>query len=237
MSVYRSFFLGNEQYLNPKYRILVSGYNANGTEEFAIEGNVSNELSVAGNNDFGSERGEAIQGVVGDVSRNLGKVGSVVGAAAGLVQSANTYSQAASGRALVSRTMSEVVWQGSGKPEFSIDLTFVCLDSQNPRESVVNRVGTLMRMVYPDGNELLTPPLGYSVSKSGAGKVALKIGDWFFADKLICTGCNFNFSKEVNYFGEPLYAVGSITLTTYRLINYKEFVGYFNQFQSVFKNK
>ena len=74
---------------------------------------------------------------------------------------------------------------------------------------------------------ILTAPANYNPIKK-TGLVTLRIGKWFRAKNLLIQSSQFDYSKEVNRDGEPIYAVGQIVFTPFDAITYDEFVNYFS---------
>jgi hypothetical protein len=218
-------FLGNEQLLDTNYQVEIT-LNEFGKPPTVVRGNIQSEFSIGGRNEFG--KGLDIAGAAGLVSGGAARaIASATKAVSGALRTIR-------GRDVVPVWETEAVWGGGGKPVFDLELTFLCV-STKPSEaqtySVTRRVNALMRAVYPDldakGIRTFRPPLGYTRSDSVGGKIDLKIGNWFFARKLVCEAASFEYSREVNRLGQPLFAKGRVTLTPYRSISYREFLKYF----------
>jgi hypothetical protein len=209
--------------LNPRYRGEIIAHDKDGTT-FSMQFYTKSELTIGGQNRIDEVENAAAKTSTGskllDVQRTAGMAGSLISGSNQAINVAQT----------------ETTWQGANKPTFQIDVSLICLKAGDPRYDVTKMVAKFMRLVYPDisPSGFMRPPLGYTSSIVGKfsnngekGKVSLKLGNWFFARKLIVETCNFTFSKVLNRDGKPLYAEGSITLIPYRLISYKEFLEYF----------
>lgn len=217
----RYYYLGSQMAIDPRYRMTITGFKANGSVAFSVSGNTQSDFNITGGNSYG-DRGSAIAGMLGRTA-----IGST---AVGLHEMAQQASEAATGaNRFLTQIGTELTWQGSKAPSFNLDLTFVCLKSGDANEDVVKKVTALMAGVYPDINKggLFNPPLGYNTSTSNSGKVVVKIGRWFYAERMVIEDVNFTYSKEVNREGKPLYAMGSVTVRPFRTISYKEFKSWF----------
>lgn len=129
-------------------------------------------------------------------------------------------------------------WIASEKPIFSIDLTFV---AENEQDDVRKSTEILYRTVYPElktrgikGVEtpILTAPLGYKISaeaKALRGTIAVRIGRWFKADRLVMRKVSFSYSKEVIASGAPLYAYGRVEFQPYVQPDVETFLNYFSK--------
>jgi hypothetical protein len=220
-------FLGNEQLLDQNYRVTLSLNNING-QVTTVQGNLQSDLTIGGGNDFGD--GLDLADAAGIFSSGAAQaINSVVGTARGIRK---TFT----GRDIVNVWETEAVWKGSNRPTFELDLTFLCLGTTGDiaqKTDVITRVNSLMRAVYPDMSgsgavtRVFTPPLGYTRKDTDLGKVTLRIGNWFYAKRLVAEACSFTYSKETNRLGKPMYATGRVVLRPYRGISYKEFQKYF----------
>jgi hypothetical protein len=221
-------FLGNEQILDPRYRVRITLNDISGAQTI-IEGNLQTEITIGGGANYG--KGLDIEQAAGIVS---GSAASAIGAARNI---GSSFSKVVRGRDVVPVWETEMVWQGGGKPTFEVDLTFVCLSTKEAdrySQDVLAKTNDLLRAVYPNLSgtpvkkfSLFSPPLGYTRDDTVKGKIDLQVGNWLFARKLIAENASFTTSKEVNRFGKPIYATGRITLTPYRSISYKEYLSYF----------
>jgi len=218
------YFLGDELTLDPRYGVVITGHNGNGKSAFTVNGTMQSDFNITGGNSY-DEQGAAISEAV-----NSTRIGATINS---FKQAGETFTSAGTGaNRLLTQIGSQLTWQGSKSPSFSIDLTFVCLDSANPKEDVVDKVNFLMKAVYPEINGFLfTPPMGYRTNVKGgktlAGKSSLSIGKWFHADYLVIEDVQFSYSKEMNRIGRPLYATGNITLRPFHTVTYKEFLGWY----------
>lgn len=220
-------FLGNEQLLDPKYGVTITLHNANG-EVTNVRANLQTDVTIGGGNDFGD--GLNLAGAAGILSSTAaGAVSSAIGT---LSDIRKTFQ----GRDIVHVWETEAVWRGSGRPTLELDLTFLCLSTSGDigqKTDVPTRVNQMMRAVYPDMSgsstftRILTPPLGYTRKDNDDGKIDLRIGNWFYAKRLVAEAASFTYSKEVNRLGQPIYAAGRVVLRPYRAISYKEFLKYF----------
>lgn len=220
--------------IDPRYKVTITAYDGKSKPAFSVSGNTQSDFGVSGGNSYDGQ-GAMLESLANaaanriDTATNTGIATGAI-AAYNLVREVST---AATGADRMSTKLgSQQVWTGSRTPTFNIDLTFVCLDSGNPKEDVATKVNSLMRAVYPeDSGMYLAPPLGYATSVGGAltlaGKARLTIGTWFSASYLIIEDVQFSFSKELNKNGKPIYATGQVSLRPYRQITYKEYMGWF----------
>lgn len=233
------YYLGSQGEIDPKYRCTITLYDAAGKAAYTVQGNLQNDLAVSGGNSY-DEQGAHIESLVGKT-----KIGAAVLNARDLFQAGTSAGTGAN--RILTQIGSQLTWQGSKSSVLNLELTFVCLDSQDPKEDVVNRVNTLMRGVYPELNEqagsmVFTPPMGYATKvingKSdnplsgrsvldASGKASLTIGKWFHAEYLVIEDVQFSYSRELNRSGKPIYAIGSVALRPYRTLTYTEFKGWF----------
>ena len=183
------------------------------------------EFVVRGSNNFGT-RSEAASGlssavdafksVAGGVSRGASALGGVQ----------------ASGTPL---TLTTAIWQDSEIPVFTITMSFICLRATDPKQSVIKRVNNIMEYVYPAGKttrvlDFLTAPAGYKVDKNGnavAGTFDVGIGSWFYGTDMVMLNASFDYAKEINANGDPIYAVGNISFRPHRAITYDQYKQYF----------
>lgn len=191
------------------------------TNNLIVSGFVANELNLSGGNTFTSpmEDSAMVQKgmkVLGMAKIALAKFG---GNAGGSVAS-------------LSRTQSELFYTGSQKPVFNVEAVFITMDAADTNNTALANVNKIMELVYPTGDEILTAPLGYVPSLGGGkakGTISLRIGRWFHARNLVVKDVAFTMSKEITANGTPLFAVGTITLEPYRIVNHKEYKSWFRQ--------
>lgn len=123
-------------------------------------------------------------------------------------------------------------WNGSQKPQFSLNLLFFALRED---DDVRNPVSSLYRTVFPTvrpntSGFLLDAPLGYSAKlnaqnrPTSKGTFAIEIGEWFKTNGMVMTNVNFTFSNEKIASGAPLYAFGSISFEKFRGMLLNEFL-------------
>lgn len=227
------YFLGSIETLNPNYQVVVSAFNGRGKEAFTVTGVTQSDFGVSGGNSYDGQGALLDSAANAGINMLPGFLGKMAAGAKELYEKGQMVRTATTGADRSSTFIgSQQVWTGSKVPSFSIDLTFICLNSGDPKESVLTKVNKLMQAVYPTKNGLfIAPPLGYRTSVKGgntlAGKATLKIGKWFLAPYLIIEDVQFSFSKEVNSIGEPIYATGNIVLRPFKQITYDEYKGYF----------
>lgn len=208
---------------NPRYQFTIT----NADQSVNVTGAIQNELSIAGQNQF-----DTAGQVLGDIP--------VVGA---LINMKEKFSNVIklSGQSNVTSWESQLVWNGSDKPQFTVEYKFYNRSSQisETDKGALQMAKALQSTVLPNKGVkpsgmrkgfLYSAPLGYKLGAKGAsGLLALKIGNWFQAKGLVATSTNFTPSIQVMRSGLPLFVTGSITLEPYRMITYDEFLGYFPQ--------
>lgn len=231
-----NYFLGNSKSVDPRYKVTITAYDAREKLAFSVEGSTQSDFGVSGGNSYDGQ-GSMLESLANDIANQAAKikyVGWMAGAAKAAYDKNREANTATTGADRYSTLIgSQQVWTGSRTPTFTIDLTFVCLDSGLASQNVVSKVNKLMRAVYPTSpdNFYLSPPLGYATDVNGslslAGKARLTIGSWFSASYLIIEDVQFSYSKELNKNGKPIYAVGNVTLRPFRQITYDEYIGWF----------
>lgn len=119
-------------------------------------------------------------------------------------------------------------WIGSSPLELSIPLIFVAI---RPNDDVRQDVLKLYKTVYPSisNGVLIKAPLDYTINGLTAtkGTVVLTIGKWLRILGLLVTSVSFTFSKEVIESGVPLYAQGSVSFMSYKMITSQDLERYF----------
>jgi hypothetical protein len=224
-----NYFLGNNMTIDPRYKVTITAYDGKSDLAFSVSGNTQSDFGVSGGNSYDGQ-GAMLE----SIANTLANKTQLTTAAKGLYDAVREGATASTGADRMSTIVgSQQVWTGSRTPTFSIDITFVCLNAEDPKENVVTKVNKLMRAVYPDRvGPYLAPPLGYKTSiltdnVSLAGKSRLTIGTWFSASYLIIEDVQFSFSKELNKNGKPIYATGNVVLRPFRQITYQEYIGWF----------
>jgi hypothetical protein len=231
-----NYFLGDVLAINPRYKVSISGHDVRGRNAFTVIGYTQNDFGVSGGNSYDGQ-GSLLKSGVNAVANTIDRA-TKTGIASGAVSAYDNVNDAITATTgadrMTTKLGSQQVWTGSRVPTFNIEMTLVCLNAVDPNQSVVKRVNDLMKAVYPTdalGGLYLAPPLGYATNVNGslsmAGKSSLSIGTWFHASYLIIEDVNFQFSKELNKRGQPIYAAGSISLRPYRQVTYKEYTGWF----------
>lgn len=115
----------------------------------------------------------------------------------------------------------------------SLDLDFTgILIASSESEDLMSKIRILQGMCNPDfdpsSNSIkptLTGPLGYAPNNSGSGgKIAVKIGRWFFTGLryYLIEKCTPTPSLATLPNGKPMYIGLSISLTPFRLLSLKE---------------
>lgn len=191
---------------NPNYRVIIAGLDGG-----PVTGTLINEMPIAGGNQFSSAK---------EITESIpivGKAISVKDKASNLVN--------ISGRSSLTEAETRLVWTGSSKPQFTIDLYFYQI-SADQTPSTTDIMKRVQSSVLPSKSGVFfKAPLGYKIN--GSGTLALSIGRWFRATNLVTINTNLVPSKEVNVNGIPLVVSGSVTLEPFRGITFKEFSDYF----------
>jgi hypothetical protein len=227
-------YLGDDTYFGSNYRVNIipqdsNKYNPKKPSEskvYYIDGMyTSSEFSVRGGNSYQSQidLASGLVGLVDTAKQKASQFVSAKGAAQGVGISATPTS------------MTDLVWTGSDAPTFTVNLVFVCTKSSEPSQSVVAKVNKIMKYLYPQEGSLtiaskkitgLTSPAGYN-PETGKGLIRLQIGSWFDATGLVIESAQFDYSKEYNQKGEPIYALGQVVLKPHRAITYDQYIKYF----------
>lgn len=185
----------------------------NGQVLYAV---MTNELAIGGGNQFSSH---------GAVLREI----PIVGKALQLKDKVNPVLKE-SGRSAFSRGESNLVWEESHKPTFSLEFTLLALTNA---ESKLNaeKIQLIGSAVLPigEGSQGLIAPLGYNTS--GAGTLSLAVGTWFNAKGLIVSASSCTPSRQVMKDGYPLFWTCSMTLEPRRVVTIDEFKRYFQKVQ------
>ena len=120
-------------------------------------------------------------------------------------------------------------WTGSEKPRFNVTVMLPSIDP-GKAESNYNSAKLLTAGLYPlggnDAKVRLTPPNGYS-KLTGAGRISVKIGNWFLATKQVLTGVDLNYSKEVTPEEYPTYITGTISFEPDRMLTSDTLMEYY----------
>lgn len=196
---------------NPNYLVKIAGLkDSKGVSLKGVAAVMQNELAIAAGNEF-STAGEQISAITGGAFDIGGKL------AAGLQLA---------GRAPILRSQTRMVWTGSRKPSFNIEISLLSTKVGDV-DPIMSQMKRLQSSVFPgQSGELLNAPLGYTI-KGTRGTLILEVGKWFRATNLVATDTNFAYSKEVMSDGSPLFITGSITLEPYQALTYDDFLGYF----------
>jgi len=218
-------YLGDSTTGDKRYSIVITPQDT-GAGRGRIEGGLtSTELSVKGGNSYESIASKA-SGLISAVDTGLSALKTL----------SDLKGASGAGMGSTPKLLTRQVWSGSDSPAFNVTMVFVCTDSVNPKQSVVSKVNAIMEYLYPrstfnkkvfgQSTAILTAPAGYNpITRSGL--VRLNIGTWFSAGNLIIETANFDYSKEMNRVGEPIYAIGQVMLKPFDAITYKEFKDYF----------
>jgi hypothetical protein len=241
-----SLFLGNLDMvkngssIDDRYGITIYSQDKvklpNGKKEEKFSSFVSGTLLMDGLSLKGGNNYDSWAGMLGDVismSKGVSSVASALGRGAKAFES--VAGAAGAGIGTTPKQLTRQIWTGSDNPVFFIQLMFICLDSADPNQSVVKKINSIMRYLYPElalnkkqfgFSGILTAPAGYNpVLKKGLAR--LQIGRWFNAPNLIIQNANFETSKELNRAGEPIYATGQIMMSPFEAISYEEYLAYF----------
>lgn len=113
-------------------------------------------------------------------------------------------------------------WMYTDKLKFTLNLKFFALQ---PSDDVRIPVRRLVHCAYPIFSEsvpaILFAPNGYDFTEKNC--LAIKIGKWFKTPPLfLLTDFRFSFSKETITNGTPLYAEGSASFESYRILSADE---------------
>ena len=235
-----SIYLGDIDTISERYGVTIYAQDrvkgADGVKRDLFEAFVSGTLltdniSLRGENSYDSwssmlgdvvGMNKTVSGIVGKIASGAKMVESVAGAMG-------------EGWGLMPKQLTRQIWTGSQNPAFFVNVMFICLNGSDPSQSVVKRVNSVMRYLYPELDRaksmlgfsgVLTAPAKYNpVLKKGL--VRLQLGKWFNAPNLIIQNANFEMSKELNRLGEPVYATGQIMMVPYEAISYEEYLRYF----------
>jgi hypothetical protein len=227
-----SIYLSDLDTENENYAInIIRQGNADrtGDNRFVIKGAVMNsELSVRGGNSYDTLMDRA------------GVLGNFVGKAAGLATDIRDL-MSIGGGANISATpkeLTKLVWSGSDTPVFTVNVIFICKKSTDSKERVIPKVNAIMEYLYPTTGKtfkakginakltVLSAPMQYNGFNQD-GLVTLRLGTFFRASNLVIESAQFDYSKELNAVGEPIYAVGQVILKPVRAVTFKEFNSYF----------
>lgn len=197
---------------NANARVLVAIPGTRG-----VRGIIQGNLQISGSNEFQSAF-EASG--LGDASRKLQIASALLGdLKPDIIPST-----------LLTLQGSVYTWSGSGRPTFTVPMTFLAV---RETDDVRRQVADLYRTVFPTTREVgegkfLEPPLGYNPipSLTTTGTIAVSIGNWFTATQQVMRNVDFTFSKEVIASGSPLYATGSIAFEPFRAIQLNDMKGY-----------
>ena len=219
-----ALFLENLSETSQLYSLKILGSGNN-----LIEGvYTSHDFNVAGGNEFDTRAGQ------GAGSFNV--LDSATGLASKLTQAGAATTGA--GVLAIPQFMTQKVWKGSQAPSFTVNVLFLCLKADDAKQKVTTKVNSIMEYLYPrklDGG-ILSAPKGYNPGSNGilgkgkvarTGVVTLQLGRWFSASSLVIDNASFEYSKELNRFGEPIYAQGTVTLSPIEVITFKQFKRYF----------
>lgn len=138
----------------------------------------------------------------------------------------------------------EMRYSGSGTPTFQIKLILPSYDS-NAKQKPIDSVKLLMACVFPQYKTLgavgdqLQAPLGYGIifnenqrSDAPYNTVSLRRGRFFYARDLLIRQVSSEFSQECMEDGYPLYTAVNIELIPWRMLDYKEAMSWFGQFNN-----
>lgn len=185
------------------------------------------------------------------------KLTTTIAGLAGIAKRAGVYSKEIPSLLFQNVNQSAVVYVGSAKPKFSVDMTFV---ATQPGEDVRDPVARLLKAVYPTKHKggILKTPFNYSPF-AGSSKgwptprntVSVQIGRWFLATKQVITDVSATFSKEVTQLKKltlaeaqegkessnypPLFVTVKVDFEPFRAITYGEVLGYMRVTQSRYK--
>lgn len=122
-------------------------------------------------------------------------------------------------------------WTGSAKPVFNVPVLFL---AWRPDQSVLDPIRTLFLATNPEsvgsGTKITTTAPGkyeayYNIKEKNyktSGTSALMVSSWFKANNLVLKGFSMTLSKDVNEYGEPLYASGTISFEPFKMLSGKE---------------
>jgi hypothetical protein len=189
-------------------------------------------------------------GVKGFVTQDINISGGVDWGTPGtsflLDQAADYYNKLLSGAAIFgferpqlafkSIKQSQLLYTGTQQFELNIPMMFISItESDVENDSVRRSVAEIERAKYPsiptltDLSAKLEAPLGYTAGKVDSqegvyGAISVKIGKWFEIRKrlMVVNNSDFSFSKEVDRKGQPLFAVGSVSLVASRVVSEEE---------------
>ena len=177
------------------------------------EGFVQEEFSIGGQAQYSNP----FSAGMGDKGVMANAMGSEISAATGGLVDMPTIS-------LKTKEQTRHQWTNSDRPSIPINITLVRYSMSQP--SVTSIAKNITKTVYPKGTGLLQPPGGYEAS-SGSGTWAIKVGEYFKADKLLLLTFNTSYSQQKVSDGSPLFCNLSLTFEPYMVINEDDYLGYF----------
>jgi hypothetical protein len=133
-------------------------------------------------------------------------------------------------------------YTGTKPFEITIPMMFLALTKQDiVNDIVLSNIRKLKEAEYPNmanlanSNFRIEAPLGYQAGdvlrKNGQfGAIDIKIGQYFKTRRrlMLVTGSQFTISKEVTSNNSPLYAVGTVSLVSSRVISAQEITNFFS---------
>lgn len=201
------------------YKATISGLSTAVAPKGLVSGVITSPVSFAAGNDFNSLR-EAIEDV------------PLIGAGARLVRKGAEAAKFAGKTFTLELEQTRKIWNNSGIPQLSISLAFYGLRSGEDRP--IDKVRALYSSLFPTkaaDSFIVNAPLGYKFIEGktleASGTLELFIGKYFHAKGLVATSANFTPSIEVMRDGSPLYMSGDITLESYKMVTYEEFLQWF----------
>lgn len=201
--------------LNPEAKIIINGFLGG-----AVEGFLSQDFHITGAADYQTPEGSAAQQKFSDTVNSIKKTVNRFGGNSVQTQLKNIHGTI-------------LDWQGT--QNFQMTLPFLFVATRRAAD-VRTQVKIMMAALYPEiegGNFFgkLVAPNRYVSGKAGTadGAVSIHIGKWFKTEQVfLINGCDFTFSKEtMEDTGYPLWAQGSASFISYRLLGTKEVQGYF----------
>ncbi|HEC63781.1 MAG TPA: hypothetical protein ENI23_00640 [bacterium] len=197
---------------NVNAKITISGLPRPKGAPATVTGFVQDNITIGGKNDYNKPGAGGAQQKLSQVASSVASVANIFGANMGQFQIMH-----------LSQTVN--AWVGSGKPQFQIPMLFLATkESDDVRVSVAR----IMDATYPTRSSIVTlrAPLGYAVNPRTAaalrGTLAVRVGNYFRATRMLIIEQSFKLSKEPIRSGAPLYAEGSITIEPYRLLTAAE---------------
>ncbi len=217
---------------NPQAKTIISlGGGGRPTTAFMIS-----ELTMFGRNETNSLIDTSAQQ---ELSKkvNLGRsllqssIGQKIGGAAGI----NTTNLQNISIINFNQTIEE--WTASAKPVFTINVMWVAMRTGDDVRIPATK---LFRAVYPTSTQrgFMRAPLNLA-PRIGRGLSTLHIGTWFKAPRQIIKEVSITFSREIVKLDPqgtktaPLFAVGTIQFSPFRMITYQEARAYLFQDQTV----